>query len=104
MTINYCRYVASNVPTRTYLFIFKCCKITKMKDNKGRFKLYSEKPVFQLFVSLLIILGVGGILSAILNLVGIFFAGGDLSTLTKPVASIAVRNINLLRYFLIVQD
>ena len=75
-----------------------------MKDNKGRFKLYSEKPVFQLFVSLLIILGVGGILSTILNLIGIFFAGGDLSTLTKPVASLAVRDINLLRYFLIVQD
>ncbi len=75
-----------------------------MKDNKGRFKLYSEKPVFQFFVSLLIILGVGGILSTILNLVGIFFAGGDFSTLTKPVASFAVRDINLLRYFLIVQD
>jgi uncharacterized protein len=75
-----------------------------MKDNKGRFNLYSEKPVFQFFVSLLIIFGVGGILSTILNLVGIFFAGDDLSTLTKPVASLAVRDINLLRYFLIVQD
>ena len=90
--------------TRTYLFIFMCCKITKMKDNNGRFRLYSEKPLFQFFVSLLIILGVGGVLSTILNLAGIFIAGGDISAFTKPVTSLGVDNIKLLRYFLIVQD
>lgn len=75
-----------------------------MKDNKGRFKLYGEKPVFQFFVSLMIILGVGGTLSFILNLAGIFIIGGDLSALTKSVSSIGATNINFLRYLLIVQD
>jgi membrane protease YdiL (CAAX protease family) len=75
-----------------------------MKDNKGRFKLYSEKPVFQFFVSLLIILGVGGALSFILNLAGIFIIGGDLTMLTKSTTSLGAKDIVLLRYLLIVQD
>jgi uncharacterized protein len=75
-----------------------------MKDIKGRFKLYREKPVFQFFVSLLIILGVGGILSIILNLAGIFLIGGDLSMLTKSTTSLGAKDIDLLRYLLIVQD
>lgn len=87
-----------------YLFIFKCCKITKMKDNKGRFALHGEKPVFQFFVSLMIILGVGGALSFILNLAGIFIIGGDLSAITKSVSSLGTTNIKFLRYLLIVQD
>ena len=75
-----------------------------MKDNKGRFKLYMEKPVFQFFVSLLIILGVGGVLSLILNLAGIFIIGGDLSLLTKSTTSLGANDLKLLRYLLIVQD
>jgi uncharacterized protein len=75
-----------------------------MKDIKGRFNLYREKPVFQFFVSLLIILGVGGVLSLILNLAGIFIIGGDISILTKPATSLGAADIKLLRYLLIVQD
>jgi hypothetical protein len=75
-----------------------------MKDNKGRFKLYREKPVFQFFVSILIILGVGGALSFILNLAGISIIGGDLSMLTKSATSLGANDIKLLRYLLIVQD
>ena len=75
-----------------------------MKDKKGRFNLYREKPVFQFFVSLLIILGVGGALSLIFNLAGIFIIGGDLSILTKPATSLGTKDIDLLRYLLIVQD
>jgi CAAX amino terminal protease family. len=75
-----------------------------MKDNQVRFKLYREKPVFQFFVSLLIILGVGGVLSFILNLAGIFFFDGDLSMLTKSATSLGANDIKLLRYLLIVQD
>lgn len=75
-----------------------------MKDNKGRFKLYMEKPLFQFFVSIMIILGIGGVLSLILNLAGVFLIGGDLSILTKSVTSLGAKDIKLLRYLLIVQD
>jgi uncharacterized protein len=75
-----------------------------MKDNKGRFKLYVEKPLFQFFVSIMIILGVGGVLSLILNLAGVFIIGGDLSILTKAATSLGANDIKLLRYLLIVQD
>jgi membrane protease YdiL (CAAX protease family) len=75
-----------------------------MKDNKGSFKLYREKPVFQFFVSLMIIMGVGGVLSFILNIAGIFFIGGELSMLTKSATSLGANDIKLLRYILIVQD
>src|SRR5664279_88677 len=75
-----------------------------MKDTQVRFKLYREKPVFQFFVSLLIILGVGGVLSFILNLAGIFFFDGDLSMLTKSATSLGANDLKFLRYLLIVQD
>jgi len=75
-----------------------------MKENKGRFKLYMEKPVFQFFVSLLIILGVGGVLSLILNFAGVFIIGGDLSLLTKSTTSLGANDLKFLRYLLIVQD
>jgi len=63
-----------------------------------------EKPLFQFFVSIMIILGIGGVLSLILNLAGVFLIGGDLSILTKSVTSLGAKDIKLLRYLLIVQD
>ena len=47
------------------MFIFKYCKITKTNDNRRNFNLNRESPLYQLLVSILIILGVGGVLPII---------------------------------------
>jgi len=75
-----------------------------MNDNKRSFELYSESPVFQFFVSLLIIVGVGGVLTFILFLSGILIFGGDMSLITKSAISLGANNVGLLRYLLVVQD
>jgi uncharacterized protein len=75
-----------------------------MNDNKRSFELYSESPVFQFFVSLLIIVGVGGVLTFILFLSGILIFGGDMALITKPAISLGANNVGLLRYLLVVQD
>lgn len=75
-----------------------------MNDNKRSFKLYSESPFYQIFVSLLIIVGVGGVLTFILFISGILIFGGDMSLITKSAISLGANNVGLLRYLLVVQD
>ena len=75
-----------------------------MNDNKRSFKLYSESPFYQIFVSLLIIVGVGGVLTFILFMSGILIFGGDMSLITKSAISLGANNVGLLRYLLVVQD
>jgi membrane protease YdiL (CAAX protease family) len=75
-----------------------------MNKNTGRFNLYNEAPLYQIFVSLLIILGVGFALLIILLIAGMIVSGSDLSVLTKPAVSLSISDIAFMKYLLIVQD
>ena len=75
-----------------------------MGDKQSRFGLSRESPIYQLFVSLMIILGVGFTLSIILILAGKLIFGADLAVLEKPVAAISDNDFAFLRYLLIIQD
>jgi uncharacterized protein len=75
-----------------------------MNDKPRLFNMGNESPVYQLFVSLMIIAGVGFVLAFILAIAGVFISGSDLSALSSTSALTDVKNINLLRYLLIVQD
>lgn len=75
-----------------------------MNKNSGRFKLYNEAPLYQIFVSLVIIVGVGLTLTIILLIAGLFISGIDFSVLDKPAASLSISDIAFMKYLLIVQD
>ena len=75
-----------------------------MNDSNNRFKLHNKSPVFQLFVSLLIIMGVGLTLSVILILAGMLFFGSDLAVLEKAASELKSNDYAFLRYILIIQD
>ena len=75
-----------------------------MNKNSGRFNLYNEAPLYQIFVSLLIIVGVGFTFTIILLIAGLFISGIDFSVLDKPAASFSLRDIAFMKYLLIVQD
>jgi membrane protease YdiL (CAAX protease family) len=75
-----------------------------MNKNTGRFNLYNEAPLYQIFVSLLIILGVGFTLTIILLIAGLIISGIDLSVLDKPAVSLSISDIAFMKYLLIVQD
>jgi hypothetical protein len=75
-----------------------------MNDNRRNFKLYEESPLYQFFVSILIVIVVGGVLTFVLMLAGILMFGGDLSALAKPATAFGENEVVLMRYVLIVQD
>jgi uncharacterized protein len=75
-----------------------------MNNNKRSFKLYNEKPLFQLFVSLMIIAGVGMVLSLILLFAGMLILGSDLTVLQKSTSTLQGSDIAFMRYILIMQD
>ncbi len=75
-----------------------------MNDNQGRFKLYGESPLYQLFVSLMIVFVVGVTLSLIFVVAGIFIFGSDLSVLEKASSSLGNNDFAFMRYLLIIQD
>jgi membrane protease YdiL (CAAX protease family) len=75
-----------------------------MGDKQSRFRLYRGSPIYQLFVSLLIIIGIGFTLSIILILAGMLIFGADLTVLEKPAAAISDNDFAFLRYLLIIQD
>ena len=75
-----------------------------MDDKQSRFRLYRESPLYQLFVSLLIILVLGSALFAILILPGKLIFGADLSVLEKSVTALTNNDFAFLRYLLIIQD
>ena len=75
-----------------------------MNKNTGRFKLYNEAPLYQIFISLLIIVGVGFTLTIILLIAGLLISGIDFSVLDKSAAALSIRDIAFMKYLLIVQD
>jgi len=75
-----------------------------MNDNRRSFNLYKESPLYQLFVSVLIVLGVGGTLSILLILAGVWLSGSELSVLLNSAISPAAGDTIFIRYLLIVQD
>ena len=75
-----------------------------MNDNQGRFKLHSGSPLYQLFVSLMIVFVVGVTLSLIFVLAGMLIFGSDLSVLEKASSSLGKNDFGFMRYLLIVQD
>lgn len=75
-----------------------------MIDNQGRFKLYGESPLYQLFVSLMIVFVVGVTLSLIFVVAGMLIFGSDLSVLEKASSSLGKNDFAFMRYLLIIQD
>ncbi len=75
-------------------------------DNTGNnFTLYGERPVYQLFTSLVIILGGGIILMSVIVLAGTLIFRGDASTLLNNITSQGGDyNLPFLRYVVISQD
>ena len=71
-----------------------------MDDKKGRFRLADESPLFQLLVSVALIIGVGTALSIILLVGGLLVTGTSLSQFSLTDES----NAGLVRYYLAIQD
>ena len=55
-----------------------------MSDKQNRFTLSGKSPLYQIFVSLLIIVGVGFTLSIILISAGMLIFGANFSILENP--------------------
>ena len=75
-----------------------------MSDKQNRFNLYGKSPLYQIFVSLLIIVGVGFTLSIILIPAGMLVFGANLSMLENPSGAISDNDFAFLKYLLIMQD
>ena len=75
-----------------------------MPDKRSHFKLYNESPAYQLFVSILVVAGVGIVSMIILIIAGIVIFGSDLSVLEKSGAALSNTDSGFLRYLLIIQD
>ena len=75
-----------------------------MPDKQSHFKLYNESPAYQLFVSILVVAGVGIVSMIILIIAGIVIFGSDLSVLEKSGAALSNTDSGFLRYLLIIQD
>ena len=75
-----------------------------MNENSGKFRLDRESPLFQLFVSLLIVAGVGMVLTLIFVVAGVFIFNSDLTILDKAVNTLRPNDAGFMRYLLIMQD
>ncbi len=75
-----------------------------MSDILNRFKLYGKSPLYQIFVSLLVIVGVGFTLLAILIPAGMLIFGANISMLENPSGAIHSNDFAFLRYLLLMQD
>ena len=75
-----------------------------MPDKQRHFKLYLKSPAYQLFVSIMIVAGVGIASLLIFILAGIMIFGYDLSVLKESGTSLSNTGSGFLRYLLIVQD
>jgi membrane protease YdiL (CAAX protease family) len=75
-----------------------------MSDKQRLFKLYKESPLYQLFVSIVIVIGVGFALFLLLVIAGIFIFGSSPTVLEKPSGTLSNNDILFLRYLLIIQD
>ena len=75
-----------------------------MDDNHSHYSLYGKTPLYQLFVSLLIVLGSGILLFIVFLVAGIFIFDSDLQILENPFAAVGEKNILFLKYILISQQ
>jgi hypothetical protein len=75
-----------------------------MNDKPRLLNFSQESPWFQLFVTLLIILGIGSVLTILFTLAGIAIFGGDISILKGSATLFSDKDVSFLRYMLIVQD
>jgi uncharacterized protein len=75
-----------------------------MPDKQSHFRLYNESPVYQLFVSILIVVGVGMASMIIFILAGLLIFGSDLSVLEKSGAALSSADSGFLKYLLIIQE
>ncbi|MGD0757244.1 MAG: CPBP family intramembrane glutamic endopeptidase [Bacteroidales bacterium] len=75
-----------------------------MSDKKRHFALSDESPLFQLFVSLLITIGVGSTLFIVFAIAGKIISGCDLTILEKSTSLLSDKDFRFLRYLLIIQD
>ncbi len=75
-----------------------------MGDIRNLFSLYGKSPLYQMMVSLLIILGAGIFLLIIFVLAGILIFSADISVLQNPSSASGKGDFAFLRYVLIAQD
>jgi len=76
-----------------------------MADNQSHFSLYGKSPLYQLIISMVVILFFGMTLMAVMIFGGGLFFGLDLLSVSGNVLTeIGEKNLNFLRYLMIAQD
>jgi CAAX protease family protein len=75
-----------------------------MTDNRTNFTLYGKSPLYQLFVSMLIILGIGIFLFSLSLLLGIQIFDSNYSVIENPATLTSKKDIMFLRYVMISQE
>jgi uncharacterized protein len=75
-----------------------------MIGNKSRFAFHKERPLFQAFISFLIIIGVGSVLTVIFFFAGMLIFGKGISVAGDQAALFDGSDIGFMRYLLAVQD
>jgi len=75
-----------------------------MTDKHGNLSLYDMSPYYQLFISLLIILGAGILLSIIFLFSGLLFFDLKLDIVENLYTTVDHENIGFLRFLMITQD
>ncbi len=75
-----------------------------MGEKHRLLNFYGEPPLYQLFVAIMIVLGIGFVLASVLIVAGTGIFGADLTVLTKTAETLSVNDIRFIRYTLIIQD
>jgi uncharacterized protein len=75
-----------------------------MIGNKRRISLSGEKPLFQAFIALLIIIGFGSVLTLVFFIIGLLIFGNGTAFAVNPAAIFDGTNIGFMRYLMAVQD
>jgi len=75
-----------------------------MNDNRISFNINRRSPLYQFFVAIIFVMGVGGTLSILLILAGGWIFGLELPVLLNSAISPGAGDIKFIRYLLIVQD
>jgi len=74
-----------------------------MDDTQRQFRFYEKPPLYQLLISLVIIVGIGILLFSLLVLAGVYIFDADLSLVGDPSSAVDGKDLAFLRYILIVQ-
>lgn len=80
------------------------CKINKMADKQYNSSISGKSPLYQLFISLLIVLGAGILLFTFFLLAGMLIFKADLGILGRSYSEVGAKDIAFLRYILISQQ